>query len=197
MSFIKILESRHSEYDLSKDVKINNAALQASIENVLKYTPSAFNSQSQRILMLLGDQHDALWSYLIGKMRVILDKDQFVKTEEKLSGFKNAYGTIVFFEDMEVIENLQSRFPLYKDNFSRWSIEQNGMLQSNVWLELSELGLGASLQHYNELIDGYLKDTFDLSLKWLLAAQMPFGEIMNKAVEKPHEDICKRFILKK
>jgi hypothetical protein len=197
MSNINALKSRRSEYVLSKNVQMNDAAIEGMVKDVLTYTPSAFNAQSQRILLLLGDEHDTLWDQLIEIMKGIVEGDQFEKTKDKINGFKNAYGTVLFYEDMSVIEDLQSRFPLYKDNFSKWSLEQNGMLQSNVWVELRANGLGASLQHYNELIDEYLKKTYDLPKKWALRAQMPFGEITIQSDDKPKMDINKRFILKK
>jgi hypothetical protein len=197
MSNINALKSRRSEYVLSKNVQMNDAAIEGMVKDVLTYTPSAFNAQSQRILLLLGDEHDTLWDQLIEIMKGIVEGDQFEKTKDKINGFKNAYGTVLFYEDMSVIEDLQSRFPLYKDNFSKWSLEQNGMLQSNVWVELRANGLGASLQHYNELIDEYLKKTYDLPKKWALRAQMPFGEIIKQSDEKPKMDISKRFLLKK
>ena len=31
------------------------------IEHIIKYTPSAFNSQSTRIVLLLNDQHHKFW----------------------------------------------------------------------------------------------------------------------------------------
>ena len=44
--------------------------------------------------------------------------------------------------------------------------------------------MGASLQHYNPLIDDEVKKTFNLPLEWRLVAQMPFGSITKPAGEK-------------
>ena len=52
------------------------------------------------------------------------------------------------------------------------------MLQFAVWTAFSELGLGASLQHYNPLIDEPVKKMFEVPATWKLVAQMPFGEIL-------------------
>ena len=59
----------------------------------------------------------------------------------------------MFFDDSETTKMLTEKFPLYKENFIKWAVEQNGMLQGNVWVGLESVGLGASLQHYNELIE--------------------------------------------
>ena len=40
---------------------------------------------------------------------------------------------------------------------------------------LEDAGLGASLQHYNPLIDDTVHAEWKLNPKWELVAQMPFG----------------------
>ncbi|MDA3932174.1 MAG: nitroreductase family protein [Tenericutes bacterium] len=197
MEFLEALKSRHSQYALSKDINISQIEIENYLKGILTYTPSAFNSQSQRMMVLVGEKHDQLWNQLIEIMKGIVKGKQFENTKAKLNGFKGAYGTILFFDDMAVIEDLQEQYPLYKDNFSKWSVEQNGMLQSNVWVGLSMKGMGASLQHYNELIEEYIKTNYDIPQKWELRAQMPFGKIEDPAKEKEHMDVNKRIVVKK
>lgn len=65
-----------------------------------------------------------------------------------------------------------------------------------IWLALSEQNIGASLQHYNPLIDNEVKMAFDLPEHWQLLAQMPFGSIELPADEKsflPIEERLKIF----
>ena len=192
MEFLQAIKSRHSEYTLSKDIKISEEALKVFLGDMLNATPSAFNSQSQRMLVLTKENHDQLWAYLIEKMKDIVEGDQYEKTKEKLEGFKAAYGTILFFDDTETTKNLQAKFPLYKENFAKWSIEQNGMLQSNVWVGLKTHDIGGSLQHYNELIEDFVKKTFGIPKAWELRAQMPFGAIETPAKAKDHMTLDKR-----
>ncbi|QWB99497.1 nitroreductase family protein [Mycoplasmatota bacterium] len=197
MEFLQALKTRHSEYVLSKNIEISDKEIEEYIKDIMVHTPSAFNSQSQRVLVLLGEKHDQLWDKLTDIMKDIVKGEQLDNTKAKLDGFKAGYGTILFFDDMEVIEKLQEQFPLYRANFSKWSIEQNAMLQSNVWVGLRTKNIGASLQHYNELIEKYVKQTYDIPEKWELRAQMPFGKIEDPASEKEHIDINKRFVLVK
>ena len=63
----------------------------------------------------------------------------------------------MYFEDQVVVEGLQEQFALYKDNFPIWSLQSSGMLQFTIWTSLEAEGLGASLQHYNPLIDEQVK----------------------------------------
>ncbi|MFP4478896.1 MAG: nitroreductase family protein [Candidatus Izemoplasmatales bacterium] len=197
MEFLKALKERHSQYALSNEIDIEQTELEDFLKEILLYTPSAFNSQSQRMMVLVGEKHEHLWNQLIELMKGIVKPSQFEKTKAKLNGFKAAYGTILFFDDMAIIRDLQEQYPLYKDNFSKWSVEQNGMLQSNVWVGLSTKNIGASLQHYNELIEEYIKEAYDIPQKWELRAQMPFGKIEDPAKEKEHMDLDQRFIVKK
>ena len=60
---------------------------------------------------------------------------------------------------------------------------------------LAEQGIGASLQHYNPLIDDDIKKEFDLPAEWTLRAQMPFGSIEAPAGDKEFLDEAEQFKL--
>ena len=49
------------------------------------------------------------------------------------------------------------------------------MLQMTVWSALAEEGIGASLQHYTELIDDSVKAQWQIPQNWKMLGQMPFG----------------------
>lgn len=51
---------------------------------------------------------------------------------------------------------------------------------------------GASLQHYNPLIDDEVKETFGIAADWKLIAQMPFGNILTPPGEKEFQPIEER-----
>lgn len=180
----KELKERRTIYGLSKETVVSDEKIQELIREAVKYTPSAFNSQSARALVLLGENHDKLWDITKETLRKIVPADGFASTEDKMNSFRSAYGTVLFFEDNEVIEKLQSDFALYKDNFPVWSLESSGMLQLVVWMALDTEGFGASLQHYNPLIDDEVKKEWNIPNSWKLIAQMPFGKPTSGAGEK-------------
>ncbi|MFA6856533.1 MAG: nitroreductase family protein [Treponema sp.] len=175
-SFENVLKERRSFYAVSKEPVISDSEIQSLIADAVKYTPSAFNSQSSRVIVLFGAQHDKLWDMTKETLRPLVPADKFAATEEKVSGFKNGSGTVLFFEDQDTIEGLQKAYPLYKDNFPVWSLESSGMLQSNVWMMLEAAGFGANLQHYNPLIDEKVRKMWDVPSGWKLLAEMPFGK---------------------
>lgn len=58
------------------------------------------------------------------------------------------------------------------------------MAQLTVWTALAEENLGATLQHYNPLIDTAVANEWQLPKSWKLIAQMPFGTIENQPDDK-------------
>jgi len=184
MKLYQLMENRRSYYDIEKKSPISDQEIRDIIEHAVKYVPSAFNSQSARVVLLLGENHDALWEITREALRKIVPAESFEPTNEKIDGFKKGYGTILFFEDQAIIEGLQKQFPLYEDNFPVWSLQSSGMLQYTVWIAIEGAGLGASLQHYNPLIDDEVKARWNLPKEWKLLAQMPFGTPKSEPDEK-------------
>lgn len=192
--FLTALKDRRSYYGISKEAVVSDSRIQEVINEAVKHTPSAFNSQSARVVVLLGEQHDKLWNITKETLRKIVPADNFASTEEKMNAFGSGYGTVLFFEDQSVVEGLQKQFELYKDNFPIWSQHSSGMLQFVVWTALENEGFGATLQHYNPLIDEEVQQTWNVPSSWKLIAQMPFGKPTSEPGEKqfqPLEDRVK------
>lgn len=194
--FIDALKNRRSIYGISKEQVISDEKIQEIVNDAVKYTPSSFNSQSTRVVVLLGEQHDKLWNVTEDVLKAVVPADSFAPTAEKMAAFRAGYGTILFFEDYEVIEGLQASFPSYADNFPVWSHHTSAMHQLVIWTALEAEGLGASLQHYNPLIDQKVAAEWNIPASWKLIAQMPFGKPTAQPGEKefkPLEDRVKVF----
>lgn len=194
LNTIENLEKRKSNYILDKNIKVSEEDIVKMVEDVFLYSPSAFNSQSHKAVVVLGDEHDYLWNDIT--LNILLDivkKEEKIKeVKEKIESFKNAYGTILIFEDKDVVENLQNTFPMFKDNFPIWSEQGSGMATISMWSALAEMGLGANLQHYNPLIDEDVKKRFDVPENWVLRGQLVFGNIVEEAKAKEKMDIKTR-----
>ena len=182
--FWQAVKGRRTYYSLAKESLIGEERLRSIIENAVLHTPTAFNSQSGRVLVVTGAQQNALWDIVEAALRKIVPADAFGPTEEKIGAFRKAYGSVLFFEDQDVVKGLQEKFPLYKDNFPIWSQQASGMLQFVVWTALEEVGFGASLQHYGALIEEEVRQRWSLPESWSLIAQMPFGKPEAKPGEK-------------
>ncbi len=174
-AFFAALKERRTYYAISKKSNLPDEEIQKILEEAVQYTPSAYNSQSARTVLLLGGHHDKLWSIVKEALRSIVPAGRFASTEAKIDAFAAGYGTVLFLDDAGIVKDLQGQFPTYKDNFPVWAQQANGMLQLVVWTALEAEGFGASLQHYNPLIDEEVKRQWGLPEGWQLIAQMPFG----------------------
>ena len=183
--FLDAVAARRTCYDLDGDIPIPEAHIEQMIDRLLLTVPSAFNGQSTRIMLLLGAHHNALWKIVKDTLRPLLDADQFLKTERKIDiSFAAGYGTVLFFEDWQVVEAQQKRFPLYADRMEEYTLQTSAMHQFALWTALADEGVGASLQHYNPLIDQAVHHRWAISPAWRLMAQMPFGIPLSTPDEK-------------
>ncbi len=191
-NFYAAVADRRTFYGISKERVVSDERINEVIEHAVKYTPTAFNSQSARVILLLDKQHDKLWDITMEALRKIVPADKFKPTEDKINSFKSGYGTVLFFEDSSIVESLQQQFPLYKDNFPIWSQQGSGMHQYVIWTALQIEGFGASLQHYNELIETDIKKEWNVPSNWKLIGQMPFGKPTAEPDEKQYQPLDER-----
>ena len=188
-----IAEKRRSIYALNDNLPISNDEVLNVVEHAILHTPSSFNSQSTRLVVLLGDEHKKLWDIVEDLLRKIVNDDEkFTSTAEKMAGFKAGAGTIMFFEDQAVVKGLQEQFAAYADNFPVWAEHTNAMHQYVSWTALAAVDVGANLQHYNGVIDEAVASTWYIDKDWKLVAQMVFGGIVAPAGEKTFEPVEKR-----
>jgi len=182
MTLTDAMDRRRSVRKFTKFEGFDNPALEALLLEAMK-VPSAFNMQSYRIVALDGDGHDKLWNIVEKSLHDKLGDERFAstKTAEKISGFRGGNGTLLFFEDLAVVEEKGNIAKSYKDTFPDWSQQGSGIIQYAVWLLLTEQGLSASLQHYHKLIEEQVREEWRIPPTWKLISQMPYG----KAAEIP------------
>lgn len=184
IDYKEAIKIRRSNYAIGKKIVLSEDKVEEILKHSLMHSPTFFNAQNGRAILLFDKEHDKLWSMVKENLRKIVATEKFASTDKKIDSFNNGYGTVLFFEDVSIVKNLQKRFPLYESNFPSWSTQSMGMLQHIVWTSLSAEGLGASLQHYNEIIEKELRETWDIPDSWKLISQMPFGNILTPAKEK-------------
>lgn len=203
MSFIDLLKVRHSQYDLGRNIKDPEVVIK-KVKETMRLTPTGFNAQTGRLLIITGDAQDKLWGQIIPQdLKAEMDRqgvsaESWLKTESKLKALGAAFGTILFYEDQSIIKKLQNDFSLYADNFQNWSEQVTGSAQLNAWLALTEMGLGANLQHYNPVIDKSVATEWKVPDNWLLRGELLFGSV-EKLVTDAKEQISddERFMVVK
>ncbi len=182
------MSNRRSIYALNKNLPAG-AELEKILERVVLATPSAFNSQSTRLVLLQGAHHDWLWQIAEEALKKIVPAENFAATAQRLAGFKAGAGTVLFFEDETVIKGLQEQLPTYAANFPVWAEHANAMHQLALWEALAAVDIGANLQHYNPLIDEEVRKQWQLPATWTLKAQMVFGGIAAPAGAKEQQPL--------
>lgn len=197
-TFLDAIAHRRSYYALKNESPISDDAIREIVECTIKHVPSPFNSQSTRLVVLLGEHHQKVWELTKDVLRERIAPDKFAQTEQKINAsFQSGYGTILYYEDQSVVRGLQEKFPSYADNFPIWSEQTNGMHQLTLWTALEDAGFGASLQHYNPIIDEVVAKEFKIDADWKLRAQMPFGVPAGEPGEKTFEPLEERLLFLK
>ena len=187
------LKKRRTQYALGKNLPIPEAQVDSLIREAIRLSPSSFNSQSSRAVILFGKESDKFWNITREALRAVVPAADFEGTSKKIDSFANGAGTVLFFEDQEPVKALQASFPLYAHNVPIWSEHSTGIAQLAVWATLADADIGASLQHYHPLVDADVAKAWNIPASWKLTAQMPFGSNEAAFAEKTFIDDEVRF----
>lgn len=192
-TYLAALKNRRTQYALGNTLPLSQDEVSTLIQDAIRHSPSSFNSQSSRAVILFGQQSVKFWEIVKTELRRIVPAEAFAPTEAKINGFAAGAGTVLFYEDQDTVRGLQEKFAAYADNFPIWSEQASGMAQLAVWTALADANIGASLQHYNPLPDDAAAKEWNLPASWKLRAQMPFGSHQQEIAEKSFIDDTERF----
>ncbi len=172
---------------LASNVEQSPEYLSDLIQTAIKQSPSSFNSQSSRAVILFNSEHEKFWGIVADKLTSYAkDEESAAKTTAKMDSFAAGVGTVLFFEDQTVVQALQQQFPSYADNFPIWAEHSTAIAQFATWTALHTEGLGASLQHYNPIVDEQVHAEWEIPANWKLHAQLVFGSIEGEPRDKDY-----------
>ncbi|KAM5519486.1 nitroreductase HBN1-like protein 2 [Fusarium oxysporum f. sp. phaseoli] len=132
LSYLEAAHNRRSIYQLNRSSSISDDMIEEIIHQAIENVPSSFNSQSTQLVVLLKENHHKFWILGLEGLKAIVPPDSWPKAEKRITGFRDAYGSVLFYEDPKVISELQVNW-------------QSAGLEAE--------GFGANLQHYNPLPD--------------------------------------------
>ena len=89
---IEALRKRRTYYNLGKEIPVSEEEVFDFIKEATELVPDAFDMKSTRIVVLSGEKQEELWDK-------IYDEFEGKVPREKIDGFKNAFGTILYFDD--------------------------------------------------------------------------------------------------
>ena len=89
-----LVKERRTIYSLSHESPIPDAKIQEIVTETIRNVPSAFNSQSTRLVLILGKEHQKLWDTITDVYRQMLPAESFEKANQRFPGFRAGYGTV-------------------------------------------------------------------------------------------------------
>ena len=93
-AFFELVEERRTNYQLTNSSTISDARIKELVDHTIKHVPSAFNSQTTRIVLVLKEHHQKLWDSIIEVYRTMLPDEKFQHAKGRMDGFRAAYGTV-------------------------------------------------------------------------------------------------------
>ncbi|KAK6580083.1 hypothetical protein PZA11_007105 [Diplocarpon coronariae] len=195
-AYLGAVKARRTIYALKKESPIPDDKIQEIIKEVVLATPSSFNNQTNRYVLLVKEEHDKLWEIVKSVIKAVVPAEAWESSEKRLNGFKAGYGTILFFASRKAITRTQEAYAIYADRFPPWAEQSLAIAQATLWTALETEGLGANLQHYNPLINEKVAETWGIDKDWELNAQLVFGTPAAGPGEKtalPLEETLKSF----
>lgn len=181
-NYLKAIASRRTIYALKPELPagLTIDEIQAVVQTIIKETPTSFNSQVNRAIILTGATHKKVWDDVVNS----IPGDSGKKRPQSIRD--EAYGSVIFFTDDKVTEQLQAKFPAYASAFPQFASESSGAAQINTWTVFHQLGLGGHLQHYNGYIKGSLPQ--EIPLNWNVHSQLAFGTPVADPFEKSYDE---------
>lgn len=163
---------------LGQRVHFSQSYLSELIQFSVRNCPSLYEECSTRIVILYSESHRRLWEIIREVQRRELPAHIFDSAAIKIDECEASYGTVLFYEDQQVIKHLQKNMPFHVDDYPAWSEQTSGMSQYAVWTALASAGLGGHLHQYKN-IEKSIANYFALNDQWQLKAQLVFGSIEN------------------
>lgn len=74
-SIEEALHNRRSYYAIGDESPVSYEVVEKILDEALTYTPSAFNSQSTRLVLLLGDAHRRFWNMTQETLRTLVEPE--------------------------------------------------------------------------------------------------------------------------
>ncbi|KAL6947425.1 hypothetical protein ACO0QE_002309 [Hanseniaspora vineae] len=181
--------ARRSIYSLKPELPagVKLADVESIVQTIIKETPTSFNSQVNRAVILAEDAHKKVWDQVLNSIN-----DE--KINQKVQSVKDdAYGTIVFFTDDATTEELQAKFPAWTSSFQSFAQASSGAAQIATWTTLATANVHGTLNHFNGYVKAALGDV--VPKNWTIEAQLVFGSKNGEPREKTYIDNKVKLIL--
>lgn len=93
-NFLTEIRTRRTCYSVEAKSPISDARIVEIAREVVKHSPSSFNCQSTRLVVLLRDEHVRFWEMAKECFKATMKPDVYGGYEKKLLQRQEAYGTV-------------------------------------------------------------------------------------------------------
>jgi predicted oxidoreductase (fatty acid repression mutant protein) len=83
-TFFDAVVERRTYYQLNKESPISDKRITEIAEKALLHVPSSFNSQSTRLVVLLNNDHEQFWDFVL-EVRTILQETPYEASDVYLT----------------------------------------------------------------------------------------------------------------
>ena len=130
-TFWNAIKNRRSIYALGDEKIVSEEKIKEIVTDALLHTPSPFNSQSTRVVLLFNEEHRKFWQITLDELKKKVSPEQFEQTTNKINGsFAAGYGTVLFYEEKQVNEIITTVFEDYctlrRDMISEGIMKRDG-----------------------------------------------------------------------
>mgnify|MGYP000350364829 CR=1 FL=1 len=155
-TFAEAMAHRRSYYSIGSDLSVLDEEIVHIIREAVKNVPSAFNSQSTRIVLLLGDEHKKLWNIVKETLKARISAE--VRNVFKITGAGVIAGCYV--TDGKVQRNAQVR--LLRDNVVVFEGKLSSLKHYKEDVKEMAAGFecGMSLEGHNDIKEGDVVECF-------------------------------------
>ncbi len=93
---ISLLQNRRTIYAIGKNIQQTPEQLTELIQEAIRQSPSSFNSQSSRAVILFDAEHEKFWGFVKEKLKEYATDDAAAEKTKKMDSFAAGVGTILF-----------------------------------------------------------------------------------------------------
>ncbi len=74
-AFLSSIKNRRTIYALDKQLPVSQEKIVELVKEAVSHSPSAFNSQSSRVVVLFGAEHEQFWNIVKDELKKIVPAD--------------------------------------------------------------------------------------------------------------------------
>ena len=95
-SFSEALKQRRTYYSITNQSPISDQEIECIVNMTVRHVPSAFNSQSTRVVLLLGESHKKLWQIVKDALKKIVPAEAFCQDRREDRSFLCLLGMALY-----------------------------------------------------------------------------------------------------